>query len=193
VADRQETEKVALIDLDGTLADYDGAMRRDMSLISAPGETIAWYDGAPPHMKARKTLIQDQPGWWLNLEPLPLGMKVFEMIGAFGFSRMVLTKGPLKRNSHAWSEKVQWCKKHIPDTPVTIAADKGLVYGKVLMDDFPEYVERWLEWRPRGLVLMPAWPWNEGFSHPNVVRFDEKNLDEVRRRLAAVANLGSPA
>lgn len=181
-----KSEKVALIDLDGTLADYDGAMRRDMALISTPGEEIAWYDGAPAHMKARKTMIQDQPGWWLNLEPLPLGMQVVDIMGSLGFKMMILTKGPAKRNPNAWSEKVLWCRKHVPHIPVTIAADKGLVYGKVLMDDFPEYAERWLEWRKRGLVLMPAWPWNEGFSHPNVLRFTDKDLGEVRDRLKEI-------
>ncbi|HEY8097479.1 MAG TPA: hypothetical protein VIE65_15520 [Methylobacter sp.] len=183
MAETKKTEKIALIDLDGTLADYDAAMRRDMQTIAAPGEEIKWYDGAPEHMKARKKLIQDQPDWWYNLEPLPLGMQVFEMMGDIGFTRMILTKGPTKRNPNAWTEKVRWCKRHIPGTDVTITADKGLVYGKVLMDDFPEYVDRWLEWRHRGLVLMPACAWNEGYSHPNVLRFNWDNLREVRERL----------
>jgi len=45
-----------------------------------------------------------------------------------------------------------------------------MVYGRALVDDWPPYVEAWLEYRPRGLVIMPDRPWNQGFSHPNVVR-----------------------
>ena len=39
--------------------------------------------------------------------------------------------------------EAQWCQHHLPGVPVTITMDKGLVYGKVLVDDYPPYVERW--------------------------------------------------
>jgi hypothetical protein len=45
-----------------------------------------------------------------------------------------------------------------------------LVYGKVLYDDFPPYILRWLEWRPRGKVLMLDAQHNRDFTHPNVFR-----------------------
>ena len=50
---------------------------------------------------------------------------------------------------------------------------------------YPELVEfeRWLEWRPRGLVVLPAQPWNHGFSHPNAIRYDGSNLHEIRAAL----------
>ena len=49
-------------------------------------------------------------------------------------------------------EKVQWCDRHLADFPhqITITMDKGLVYGKLLVDDWPDYVLRWLRWRKRG-------------------------------------------
>jgi hypothetical protein len=50
----------------------------------------------------------------------------------------------------------------------------------VLVDDYPPYVQRWLAWRPRGRVIMPAHAWNAGFSHPNVLRYAGDNLEEVR-------------
>jgi len=37
---------------------------------------------------------------------------------------------------------------------------KSLVYGKVLVDDWPDYYLPWLGVRPRGLVTVPAHPWN---------------------------------
>jgi hypothetical protein len=48
------------------------------------------------------------------------------------------------------------------------------------------YIERWLTWRPRGLVIMPAQPWNEDFRHSNVLRYNGKNLDAVKASLQAV-------
>ena len=71
------------------------------------------------------------------------------------------------------------------DQRITITQDKGLVYGKVLVDDYPVYVVRWLEWRPRGLVIMPANPSNVRFTHPNVIRYDSTNIDEVKAAIKA--------
>jgi 5'-nucleotidase len=181
-------ELVALIDMDGTLCDYDGAMRRDMAKIAAPGDAPVWYDHAPAYMIERKKLIQDQPGWWRNLSALPLGFELMRVLRELEFRLVVLTKGPARRNSGAWSEKVEWCREYLGDVPVVISADKGLVYGRVLVDDWPDYVTRWLEWRPRGLVLMPAQPWNEGYAHPNVLRCTLDNLGEARGRAQQAAS-----
>jgi hypothetical protein len=102
-----------------------------------------------------------------------------------GYYLSILTQGP-KANPVAWSHKVKWCFKHVPNIDITITRNKGLVYGKVLMDDYPEYIQQWLEHRPRGLVIMPAQKWNVDFTHPNVIRYDGSNLLEVRRALEIV-------
>jgi len=62
---------------------------------------------------------------------------------------------------------------------VTLTEDKGLVYGKVLVDDWPPYIERWLTWRPRGLVIMPARRWNATFTHPQVLRYEFGRNDGI--------------
>jgi hypothetical protein len=68
-----------------------------------------------------------------------------------------------------------------PDVDITITRDKGLVYGLVLVDDWPKYILRWLKWRPRGLVIMPASTSNEKFKHPQVIRYDgsRESFDQV--------------
>jgi len=60
-----------------------------------------------------------------------------------------------------------------------------MVYGKFLYDDYPDYMLKWLEHRPRGLGIMPANRANQGFQHAQVVRWDGTNLDEVAARLRA--------
>ncbi|MBS3153172.1 hypothetical protein J4426_01235 [Candidatus Woesearchaeota archaeon] len=50
-------------------------------------------------------------------------------------------------------------------------------------DDYPGYISEWLAHRPRGLVIMPVYEYNRGFSHPNLVKYDGSNLAEVRRVL----------
>jgi len=181
----QKAELVALVDMDGTLCDYDSAMRRDLELLRSPGEQVEFPDldtDAPPWLRARRDLIHRQPGWWRSLPRFQLGFDVLAQIQELGFEVHVLTKGPLAAPS-AWSEKLEWCQQHLTGVPVTITRDKGLVYGKVLVDDWTPYVERWLRWRPRGLVILPAHPWNKGFTHPNAIRYDGSNLAEVRAAL----------
>lgn len=185
-------DPVALLDMDGTVADYTGAIIRDLEKLRAPCETgplIYPKDQEPEHIKARIRLIREKPGWWRNLEKLEQGFKVVEMLKKIGFHIHVLTKGPWT-NPNSWTEKVLWCREHLADIPVTITENKGLVYGRVLVDDWPPYLRSWLAWRPRGLVIMPAQPWNEDFEHPNVIRFSD-NDEEVYAALEAAAARGN--
>lgn len=188
----QKSEPIALVDMDGTIVDYDGAMTRDLAKLRAPDEQPFEDRGGPsgenpPHIEERVRLIRHQPGWWRNLEPLPAGMALLRTLEAIGFQVNILTKGPSSTHS-AWTEKVEWCARHIPGIPVTVTADKGLVYGKVLVDDWPPYIQRWQKWRPRGLVIMPAHRWNADFQHPNVVRYsgDPEELSLIRLKLQAI-------
>jgi 5'-nucleotidase len=176
-----KTELVALVDMDGTLCDYDAAMQRDLEKLRSPGESLsvpAEEEQAPLWLRERCDLIRRQPGWWRNLARFKLGFDVLTEIQALGFDVHVLTKGPLAAPS-AWTEKLEWCQQHLAGVPVTITRDKGLVYGKVLVDDWSPYAERWLRWRPRGLVILPAHPWNENFAHSNAIRYDGTNIATV--------------
>lgn len=171
-----ERERIANIDMDGTVADYDRAICRGMSAVQSPEETpfiladIAPEGELPSYIEERMRLIKSQVGWWRNLAPLPLGMAILEEIRKEGYSLNILTKGP-RNNAQAWSEKVLWIAEHIPDAHVTIVSkDKGLTYGRLLFDDWPPYIERWLTWRPRGKVLMLDHHYNQSFNHPQVLR-----------------------
>lgn len=183
------SEKIALVDMDGTLCNFDKAMRRDLVKLAGPNEPpprMGKYDGMPDHIKARRELIKSQPGWWRELEPMEDGMHVLNLMETMGFDVHILTQGP-RGTTSAWSEKVQWCVDHLglvgDRYDITITRNKGIAYGRVLMDDWPEYGLAWLEHRPRGLLLMPDRPWNKGFKHPNCVRMT--NLTRVFKALQA--------
>jgi 5'-nucleotidase len=175
--------RIALVDLDGTVADYDAAMTRDLEPLRSPEETTPLvYHGAgeemPEHYKARVKLIRNRSGWWRGLGRLEDGFRVVDMMRRIGFEIHVLTKGP-KSSPNAWSEKAEWCQEHMPGDLVTISSDKSMVYGRVLMDDWPPYVIPWLKARPRALVILPDRPWNKGFEHHRVIRYTGDNDDVV--------------
>lgn len=175
--------------MDGSLADYTGALVRDLALLRSPGEEVVtldsiWDQDKRGHVANRIRLIKSQPGWWLRLAPIQAGMDVLDVCRRFHFDIHILTKGP-KKHSPAWDEKVQWCQKYIhEDVDIHVTSDKGLVYGKILYDDYPEYMLRWLAHRPRGLGIMPVTPANKDFRHPNVVMYD--GIVEMGAVIAAI-------
>jgi 5'-nucleotidase len=180
----QQDAEVALVDLDGTVADYDGAMQTAMGFLRAPGEPLFdGWDDVPPFIEARRNLIKRQPGFWRTLPQHPLGFEIIEELRTLGFLLHVLTKGPTK-TTPAWTEKVEWCQENLPDALVTVTQNKSLVYGKVLVDDYPPYFTGWMRHRPRGLVVCVAQTWNADWKGvPNVLRYDGKNRDQLREAL----------
>jgi 5'-nucleotidase len=172
-------EKVALFDLDGTLADYDGQLRRELLETKSRHEKLPkdFHSGKLPQWLTYRTdLIKSQEGWWANLPVIESGISLLKLCANIGFDVYILTQGP-KRTKKAWTEKFMWCDRHIepiaPDYGISITRNgKGLHYGRVLVDDYPPYMLDWLEHRPRGLGLMPASPSNKGFRHLQVIRYN---------------------
>jgi 5'-nucleotidase len=181
-----QIEDIALFDMDGTLCDYEGALGEELAKLSAPGEPTFktnYPRNAPEWLENRRNLITKSQDWWANLPKFQLGWDVLDIAKELDYKLMVLTQGPMKKPS-AWAGKIIWLSKHLPETEMTLTRDKGLVYGKVLVDDFPGYIDRWLEHRPRGLVIMPANEGNESYEHNQVIRYNGSNLDQVRDAMA---------
>jgi len=182
------SDNIGLFDMDGSLANYDKAALEGLAALKSPDEPAVedvWAASDIPHLKARMDLISRQPNWWLSLEPIPMGFQVLNLAKEIGFQIHVLTQGP-KTKPLAWKEKVEWCQKHLgPDIDIHITRNKGMVYGKFLYDDFCDFMLKWLEHRPRGLGIMPVNKANKDFRHPQVVRWDGSNLEEVVERLRA--------
>lgn len=182
-----EVEPIALFDMDGTLCDYDKSLYDSLEKLKSPNEPeIASLRDMPEYVKKRADIIRASESWWENLPKFKLGWDVLDAAKELGYHIMILTQGP-RKNPASWAGKKKWIDNNLgEDTDVTITRDKGLVYGKVLVDDYPKYVERWLSWRDRGLVIMPANKDNEGFTHPQVIRYDGTNLEQVRQALLKV-------
>ena len=175
-------ENIALFDMDGTLCDYEDGLIKGLNEIKSPGEPLLDYvmhKNMPDYLKKRRALILSKEEWWENLPKFKLGFDVWDIAEELGYRRMILTQAP-KKNPNALSGKMKWIYKNIGEVDFTMTRDKGLVYGKILVDDFPPYVERWLDWRPRGLVIMPANEANKDFKNPQVIRYDGSNLEEVK-------------
>ena len=186
--DNIEKENIALFDMDGTLCDYDTSLRQELEQLRAPEEPILRGEirNAPRHIQNRADIIRSSQDWWASLPKFKLGWDILEIAKELGYRIMILTQGP-RRNPSSWAGKKIWIDDNLgQDTDITITRDKGLVYGKVLVDDYPEYVEKWLQWRKRGLVIIPANNSNLSYSPPQVIRYDGTNLNEVKKAMEKV-------
>ena len=178
-------EDVALFDMDGTLCDFEGSLLEKLEELRSPKEP-KWDSpirDAPEYIKRRTKMITHSEEWWANLPRFQLGWDILEIARSLDYEIMILTQGP-RRNPAAWKGKKLWIDKNLgEETDITITRNKGRVYGKVLVDDFPGYIEGWLKFRERGIVIMPASQTNEYFTHPNLIRYDGTNLEQVREAL----------
>ncbi len=178
-------DNIALFDMDGTLCDYDEAMFRELELLKSINEKSFHppiRNNAPRHVRERLRTIMMNKEWWANLPKFKLGWDILEEAKLLNYHIMILTKCS-KSNPDGWAGKIEWVKKYLPGTDITITTEKSLVYGKVLVDDYPPYIQRWLEHRPRGLVIMPANRGNKDFRHSQAIRYDGSNLVEVKEAL----------
>lgn len=189
-----ETEQICLFDMDGTLFDYEGTMRADLTKLRGPNEPDPmtmniWDEDAYPWLTARMHLIKMVPGWWRKLPKLKEGWEIYNIVKKIGFQTQILTKGPSSK-PHVWSEKVRCIRKHFAKeeiSSINITEDKKGQYGRVLVDDFGPYMDKWLKHRCRGLGIMPVNTNNKDYKHENVVKYDGStdSLAEVFRALRA--------
>jgi len=171
--DIKKPENLALLDMDGTVCDWHNQLAKDLDALLGPDK-----ERLPAATLTKiEHLIRKQPGWYLGLKPLPLGFAIAELLRDIGFTIMVATKAT-PQAENAWSEKAKWCREHLPYAKVTVSEDKTIMYGKILVDDYQKFADPWLKRRPRGYVILPDQPWNQGYEHPRVKRV--KTLADVQ-------------
>ena len=176
----------ALFDLDGTLCDYVGELERGLRLLKSPEERdfdiTKVHEDLPEYIYERKKLITQSKEWWANLPKLQLGWDILKVAEKLGYKISILSQGPDK-NPNAWAGKKEWQNKYLDGYEIDITRDKSRVYGRVLVDDFPDYASAWLAHRPRGLVIMPENKGNKNFTHPQLIRYNGQNLEEITRAM----------
>lgn len=185
--------RIGLFDLDGTLANYEKAMRSWLDRLKSLEEPdFEIHAREPSYFYERQRIIRRQPGFWRSLEPVELGLRVLRIAQEVGFSNFhACTRAPSDCPS-AWSEKFEWVQQQkvaglLPkDMKITITEDKGTVYGRFLCDDHIPFLNRWLQHRKRGLAILvtpDCASINQSKLHPNIFCFDGNQESQLRNRL----------
>jgi 5'(3')-deoxyribonucleotidase len=170
---------IALFDMDGTIADFDEGIRRSLEPMYGPDEerfTSFWE--VPDHIEARMEVIKNTGGWWRELPPIEIGIALLKAAQEIGYEVHILTQGPRNR-TQAWKEKVEWVREYLGDVDITITRNKGLVYGKILVDDYPDYMLKWLRYRRNGLGIMPDYNNDNTFEHDQVLKLNNNTFSDV--------------
>lgn len=160
-------KKIALIDMDYVLCDYQATMEPYLKSLESP-EEVDKYDYSNmwvlekeyPHIKRRLHPIMSKQGFWTGLKPIDAGLQLYKYISE-RFETYILSKA-LKNCSLAWKEKVDWLHKYIGNNiEIMLVTNKKLVVGDLLVDDMPENAEDFLKLNPKGRVIMPIRKHNE--------------------------------
>lgn len=173
---------VALFDMDDTLCNTRGQRIIDLRKISKNESEINpdyLSPDCPSYIKKRLRTIMSQPGWWKNLPRLKDGFELYELARSEGLETQILSKGPTTYPL-AWTEKLLWCQKNVPESKVTITLDKSKYRGDILVDDWPDYVIAWLEANKNGRAILPLREWNKDYKNPRATHYTGENIEQIR-------------
>lgn len=182
---------IALFDMDGSLADFDHRMREELLKIKSdyePDPGYIFWHGLPKHIFPRMELIWSQPGWWLSLPPIEMGINAFNYAEEKGFECHIVTKGP-RGCTIAWKEKVEWCQRYLGHSvPIHITSNKGMIRGDILYDDYPKFVLEWLTATPEGVALVPLSEVSKDFEHNKVIKISKGDWNIVTATFDRIRN-----
>lgn len=137
-------KKIIYVDMDGVLADFDGAIPNIQKGVLAP-----------------EAYLQ---GFFRNLKVMPNARwGVSELLKMEEYDLFIASK-PMNKNVFSATEKFQWVNEHFPELSkkIFLTCDKGHLNGHYLIDDDKE---RW-EKKFRGIFIhfdkmAPAKSWEE--------------------------------
>ncbi len=124
------------VDLDGTLADFDGRYEQLFGLRPNRAEP------EPPDLWSN---IGGVPNFFATLDPLPDAFELWEGVKAF---RPVILTGVPDSVPAAAAQKIAWVRVHLGTDVLVICCrsrDKALHGnpGDILVDDWDKYQARW--------------------------------------------------
>ncbi|XP_075627097.1 5'(3')-deoxyribonucleotidase, cytosolic type isoform X3 [Balearica regulorum gibbericeps] len=128
-----------LVDMDGVLADFEGAVLRDFR---------ARFPGEP---RAKVASIYESPGFFLGLDPIPGALEAMQEMIRMQDTEVFICTSPLQKYEHCIVEKYKWVEKHLgPEfvERIILTRDKTVVSADLLFDDKDTI---------RGAELNPSW------------------------------------
>ncbi|NXR06719.1 NT5C protein, partial [Semnornis frantzii] len=138
-----------LVDMDGVLADFEGAVLRDFR-ARFPGEPRVelparrgfsvreQYRSLREDLADKVASIYESPGFFLRLDPIPGALEAMQEMIHMQDTEVFICTSPLRKYEHCVVEKYQWVEKHLgPEfvERIILTRDKTVVAADLLFDD----------------------------------------------------------
>ena len=158
-----------LLDCDGVLADFVGAIRRELRRERLPIEEdqIKHLDLSQSLSKEQMRvvrLIEKDPSFCYSIKPYPYARELIAALAGVDYA--ILTAPWTPPN---WcDERLSWLedKLGVPRDRVIFAAGpiKKLVRGNLLVEDSPANIESWQRNNTTGRTVLVRRPWNQPYD-----------------------------
>ncbi|KAK1163901.1 5'(3')-deoxyribonucleotidase, cytosolic type-like [Acipenser oxyrinchus oxyrinchus] len=151
-----------LVDMDGVLADFEGALLRKYR-ERYPGEPFIelserrgflardQYRQISPELGPKLSSVYESPGFFLDLKPIPGAIEAMKEMSNLKNTEMFLCTSPILQYEHCVQEKFLWVEKHLGAEFVQrliLTRDKTIVHADLLIDDKDSI---------KGVQASPSW------------------------------------
>ncbi len=138
-------DRVVLVDMDGVLADFDGAVLEALPPdITRVARTNFYIARDYPEHKARVEAVYSHPEFFFNLKPTDGAIDGWQRLIDLGFKPRVCT-APLTLNPKSREGKLAWLEEHLVPQFGTQVLEQAIFDkkkhdydGLVLIDDRPD-------------------------------------------------------
>ncbi|NXK79239.1 NT5C protein, partial [Amazona guildingii] len=138
-----------LVDMDGVVADFEGAVLRGFSarfpaeprveLAARSGFSVReQYRGLRQDLAAKVASVYESPGFFLGLDPIPGALEALQEMIRMQDTEVFICTSPLRNYEHCILEKYKWVEKHLgPEfvDRIILTRDKTVVSADLLFDD----------------------------------------------------------
>ena len=174
---------VVLVDMDGTIADFDSrayalmaARHPDVAMPVYKQREFPLSRGLPAAQRPLLEVLFKEEGFFREMQPIEGAVAALNEMVAAGID-VRLCSSPLSSSPCCVMEKVEWAVAHLGKSwvdRIILTRDKTLVRGDILLDDAPQ---------AKGSSLEPVWEhvyFDQPYNRPGA-----SDADPSRRRLVA--------
>lgn len=135
---------VILIDMDGTLVDWDAGFIAAWNKRSPLDRNLSYYmeDCVPVEYKHEAESLMNAEGFFLNLPPMEGALKAVQEMESEGGLNVFFCTSPLKLSMYCAQDKIDWILMHLGEewlNKIIICQDKTEIRGDLLIDDKPAW------------------------------------------------------
>ncbi|XP_032995169.1 5'(3')-deoxyribonucleotidase, cytosolic type [Lacerta agilis] len=138
-----------LVDMDGVLADFEGALLRGFS-AAFPGEprvelaqrrgflALEQYRSLREDLGVKVASVYESPGFFLGLDPIPGAIEAMQEMIQMPNTEVFICTSPIRKYEYCVQEKYSWVQKHLGPKYVEriiLTRDKTVVSADLLFDD----------------------------------------------------------